>query len=355
MIEKIATRRLMTHLAQFSVFSKQGEVLCTRGLEYLLETSEAKAAFSNFLTSLFSVSVSPDLHWRAEVKQKDGTRPDLEAYTADGKPLIKIEAKLRAQFGAGQLRSYAADLQGRAGGGLLLVLVPRDRIAEANTEVLKTFELDKANCVVAVASWDDVLDQLGSVTSDPFDGDLAQFRAMYRALSGDVVEPFVSNDAIREWRSREGAFIHYIERATRALTQPNTPLPMALEKNDQHATPTMSLADQTIPAQGYLRRYVCRALNSGATPCLSVGVRDPFERYLTPIWLRFHRKTPMFRLIRERLLASELYRRTLVEENGHLWIPFDVPLNTEVKEVVCLLVAHAESIFAVALGATPTP
>ena len=33
-----------------------------------------------------------------------------------------------------------------------------------------------------------------------------------------------------------------------------------------------------------------------------------------------------------------------------LWIPFDVPLHTEVKEVVGLLVAHAESIFAVALG-----
>ena len=192
----------MTHLAQFSSFSKQGEVLCTRSLEYLLENSDAKRAFSKLLTSQFGVDVSPDLRWCAEVAQIDGTRPDLEACAADGKLVVKIEAKLGAQFGEGQLASYAADLQRRAGGGMLLVLVPQYRIEEANTLVLKTFKLDKTICAVKVASWDDVIEQFRCVTSEPFDGDLAQFSALYRALIGDDMEPLTSNDAIQEWRRR---------------------------------------------------------------------------------------------------------------------------------------------------------
>ena len=38
-------QRLLSHLAQFSSFSKQGELLCTQGLTYLLENPDARAAF----------------------------------------------------------------------------------------------------------------------------------------------------------------------------------------------------------------------------------------------------------------------------------------------------------------------
>ncbi len=44
-------RRLMGHLAQFSSFSKQGEVLCTQGLKYLLENSDARVAFADWIST----------------------------------------------------------------------------------------------------------------------------------------------------------------------------------------------------------------------------------------------------------------------------------------------------------------
>lgn len=128
-------RRLLSHLAQFSSFSKQGEVLCTRGLEYLLENPGAREALATYLSVRAGVAFNHSVVWRAEVCQKDSARPDLEATTAEGKIVAKVEAKLGAPFGAGQLLSYANDLRDRAGGGLLMVLVPQRRIEEAQGEV----------------------------------------------------------------------------------------------------------------------------------------------------------------------------------------------------------------------------
>ena len=70
-MEECQTRRLITHLAQFAAFSQQGEVLCTRGLEYLLEDFEARKGFAALaLSSVVSgptVAVPEELTWRGEV------------------------------------------------------------------------------------------------------------------------------------------------------------------------------------------------------------------------------------------------------------------------------------------------
>lgn len=328
-------RRLMTHLAQFSSFSKQGEVLSTRGLEYLLENTEARAAFAAYISTRVGVTVSHDLTWRAEVGQQDRARPDLEACATDGKPMVKVEAKLGAPFGKGQLQSYASDLQNRAGGGLLLVLVPLHRMNEANECVSAAIALDTANCRTTVLSWDEVLDELGSVPSDPFRCDLAQFKAMYRALNGDDIEPLPSSEAVRAWRERENVFVNYADRATRVLTGADKLLPMTFAKKNRT-----------------YHRYVCLPIGT-QKPYFSIEVRDPFAGYDTPVWMRFHKVTPMFSIIRDRLRASGAPNR-LVESGGHVWVPLDVPLNADVGSVVASLVEQSEQVLKVVRGQKST-
>lgn len=327
-------RRLLTHLAQFSSFSRQGEILCTRGLEYLLEHADARAAFSAHILAICGVALSRDLVWRAEPRQEDLDRPDLEGCEADGRPRVKVEAKLGASLGEAQLRSYALDLRERAGGGLLLVLVPQIRAGEASSVASKAFAADRASCETAVLTWESVLDCLEVVTSESFAADLSQFRAMYRVLVGDDIEPISSEDDLLAWREREGVFVKYADRATRRLAGAERLLPMGFERG---------------PAQ-YFRRYVCRPLGGPRSSCFSVGVRDAFEGYVTPIWLRFHRRTTIFAEIRARLFAAEPALR-LVESGGHVWIPLDVPLGAEAEAVIDSLVIQIERIVEVARAA----
>lgn len=222
---------VMSHLAQFSSLSKQGELLCTQALTYLLEKPEARAAFAAYIAKRTGRTFGSDLTWRAEVRQQDGGRPDLEA-AAEGKLVAKIEAKLGASFGEGQLSSFLADLQSRCGSGLLLVLVPLHRAAEMTTSVPSAFGNDPwrtgdtFDCSVAVIYWEEILEALGSVSSEPFRCDLAQFCAMYRVLKGYDIEPLTSHSELLAWREKEGIFVTLVDRVTRRLTQQGQVLPM---------------------------------------------------------------------------------------------------------------------------------
>jgi hypothetical protein len=96
----------------------------------------------------------------------------------------------------------------------------------------------------------------------------------------------------------------------------------------------------------YQRRYVCRLFDTKES-CFSIGIRDPFDGYKTPIWLRFHRRTGGFTVIRDRLLAS-FPSRELVESGGHVWVPLDVLLNVDGERQVDSLIKQAERIVEVA-------
>lgn len=332
-------RQLMGHLAQFSSLSKQGELLCTQGLAYLLQNPDARKRFGDQISTAVGRTVNSNLTWRAEVRQKDGARPDLEGCTADGKLVVKIEAKLGAAFGEGQLTSYLGDLQENSDYGLLLVLVPLHRAAEMTASVSSAFALtgngpwqlgDTSDFSVAVIYWEEVLDALGAVRSEPFRGDRAQFEAMYRVLKGYDLEPLRSVSELLAWREREEVFVNLVDRVTRRLAQQSRVLPLGHEKD----------------LNDYQRRYVCRPLGA-EQPCFSVGVRDPFAGHNTPIWMRFHRVTPKFSVIRERLVASGLSQK-LIESGGHIWIQLDVPLDADGERLVDSLVEQAERVIEVA-------
>lgn len=346
--------KLLGHLAQFSSFAMQGEVLCTQGLACLLQGSDAKSALKSMIETHAGVGISDPLEWFAEARQEDDkTRPDLEARTPDKTPRVKIEAKLGAKLDAGQFRSYAKDLQARSHeSGVLLALVPRQRIREATNVVTGAFNVsgappwlpaDYPNVAVTVVSWDDVLDALKRAGSEPLRSEVEQLEAMYKVLNGDDILPLAGVEDLVEWRKRESDFINLMDRASRRLTTHHNVYPIGVEPLEQ--------APEGLEPKGYRRRYTFRQLGT-STPHFSLGVRDPFTGFTTPIWMRFHKVTPQFPLIRDRLMSSDLNLK-LVESGGHVWIPLEVPLGVGAEEMVSALVRKAEEVAQVAYQPLP--
>ena len=341
---------ILGHLAQFASFAAQSEVLCTQGLVHLLDQPHARACFIQEIRSSTAVEVPDNLIWRAEVFQQDRGRPDLEGSTAGGLPIVKVEAKLGAAFSTGQFRSYAEDLTARgAGVGVLLVLVPSARIAEAVREISLAFEVQGdapwhpvryPGIAITVIAWEHILDALGNAgLPAPSACDVAQLNAMYRVLSGQHIEPLASIEDLLAWRERAGVFMQLVDRVTRSLSQEG-------EKRYPIGTERVEGGPEGLEPMGYYRRYLCRPLGD-QRPCFSIGVRDPFENFSTPIWMRFHRQTPQFMVIRERLTRSPLGEQ-LVYSSGHVWIPLDVPLNTGGDQLVAAVAANAEEFATIA-------
>ena len=170
-------------------FAGQSEVLCTQGLVHLLGHPDARARFLRQTRSSAAVEVPEELVWRAEIFQQDRGQPDLEGNTADGVPVVKVEAKLDAAFSSGQLRSYVEELSARgAGVVVLVVLVPGARIAEATPEISLTFEVQGEaprrparypRIAITVMSWEQVLDALDNAGLPGASAcDVAQLNAM---------------------------------------------------------------------------------------------------------------------------------------------------------------------------------
>ena len=342
---------LLGHLAQFSAFFNQGELLCTQGLAYLLGNRAAGSAFAAEIACRTGVDLPAELTWQAEAHQADGGRPDLEARDSGGTPWVKIEAKLSAPLGSGQLKSYARDLQQRTTRGALIVLVPGHRTAEAADAVQRAFGVsgpaprhptDLPAVAMAVVSWEDALEALAPHESEGFRFELAQFRAMYRVLAGYYLEPLTCIEQLLAWREREGVFVSLVDRVTQLLTTENGHrlLPMGVENSPE--------APAGLAPKGYRRRYVCPIPAPGAS-CFSIGVRDAFPNHVTPIWMRFHSATGEFPAIRDRLCGSSLAAR-LVPSDGHIWLPLDVPLGVEGHQMVDQLAAQARQASAFAYG-----
>ena len=193
-------RTLMGHLAQFASFSKQGELLCTQSVTYLLKNNEAQRAFSSFLSVSLDTPISESLFWRAEYVQSDGGRPDIEGCNVDGEPIVKIEGKLGAEFGVGQLESYRQELSKLNCQGNLVVLIPKNRYAEATEYVVNNYSLKgngpwrPHNVNLAIISWENLFHCLETVADQEFREDLSQLHAMYRVLNGDDMEPLTTDE-----------------------------------------------------------------------------------------------------------------------------------------------------------------
>ncbi len=349
----MTTPTLLGYLARFGSFTTQSEVLCTQGLTYLLQTHEdARSALADEVETRTGVGIGDSLTWLPEALQADGGRPDLEARRDDDVPVVKIEAKLGAELGPDQLRSYVADLKCRnSGEAAMLVLVPKGRTAEAAKVTAEAFgrsgsgpwrltdEQPSGIVVIAVISWDELFAALRVGKSERFRLELEQLQAMYRELISDFIAPLASDEDLRQWRSCETDFVRLVDQVTRCLTKRHRIYPMRLESLD-HVSPERE------PGEYHLR-YVCPSVDDAAS-CYSIGVRDSFAEWVTPIWMRFHRDTVNFRLIRQRIKVSSL--RSL-ESGGHIWIPLDVLRDVSGEQMIKALVEKAEEVVRVAYQA----
>jgi hypothetical protein len=96
-------------------------------------------------------------------------------------------------------------------------------------------------------------------------------------------------------------------------------------------------------------RYVCPCAS-----CYGIGIRDPFEGYKTPVWMRFHKGTKQFRQIRQLIESSGV---DSLRDRGHLWIPLkvlpEVPGEQMVsgEQMVQGLIDQVEEILRIALPA----
>ncbi len=329
--------KLMGHLANFASFSKQGEFLCTQSLFYLLKDADAKTVFSSFLEGVIGSSISRKLLWRTEHRQSDGCRPDIEGYHENGISVIKIEAKLDAKFGKRQLKSYMSELLIQNIPCCLIALIPQNRRKEAIDYISSQFSFQGEgpwqvqNTSVAVITWEEVFQIFETVKNQEFSADLVQLCSLYRVLNGDDMEPLTTDEEVLLWREKERWWEKLIDLTTRKLTSPvEKILPMSTEKT----------------AEPYCRRYICRNINE-VESCYSVGTRDPFQNYRTPIWLRFHKRTGYFAEISEQLIQSS-YGLKVVRSGKHIWYPLEVPQNASREVMINSLVMQVKDIISVA-------
>lgn len=331
-------RTLAGHLAQTGWITRHAEPLSTVGLAYLLEDPTLSAAIANLLCTRAHLPLPSGLKWEAEAIQIDGGRPDLEG-THDGLPVVKIEAKYGAVLSAAQLRSYERDqarrLAAAGTAAILTVLVPTERLGDARNLLNKAypertdtwwFITPKQHAIVA--SWDEVLDAL-ELTS-PVGAtacDLRQLRGMVMALGGLGVPPLSLADLGPEWEIRRRDYESIVDRLTRILT-PGPLMPFGTEST------------------GYRRRYVLVSENSA--PYYSIGLRPPPPGATeTPVWLRFHSKTPGFGQVRAALSRSNL-SRALVEEGGHIWYGLKPPIEVGGSALIADLAAQVHLLLAAA-------
>ena len=321
---------LLGHLAQFGAFSKQSELLCTQGLVYLLQ--KQPDALTAKVKELAGLDMGRPLTWLAEAKQADGGRPDLEARAADGGAILKIEAKLGAAMDPAQFESYVRALDGPRDRTALLVLVPRAREDDARSLLGAPFRSagqdrwcaeDHRSVTIVLISWEAMFDTLRGSCGTELLPEIAQLEDMYRVLSGGYIEPLASADVLRQWRQRATDFENLVDQVTGRLSMHDDRTPVQHE-----AVRSASTSDeQSI----YRHRYLAAEPRERGT-CFSVGTRDPFAGYETPIWLRFHQGTPGFREVHGRFLGSAAESAVQrvepapvpVESEGHLWFPLSV-------------------------------
>lgn len=344
-------RALLGRIAEFGWFMQQGEPAATQALAMLLEDEPLREAFVRHLEDRTGTNLDAVSYFVPEAVHEDGARPDLEGLDDEGQPLIVVEAKFWAALEQGQVRSYLADQASRLRAGVpgaFVLLVPTSRVEEAQSVLNDATEGDLGPVLVtrtSVLSWDDCIrlcEEAVAGLPDAADigGDLVQFRAMCTTLGGLVIAPLGSVSFGEEWREREQDLRQLVREATDHFVPPGSRWPMSSEVGYQHR--------RYIP--GYLSDGT---VDLGANCSVGIGIRFADEGQ-TPFWLRYHRRTPDFELVRARLSRSS-YSPRMRTDDRHLWLPLDARPDAAGPELVQDLVAQISSIIATASARNPAP
>ncbi len=125
---------------------------------------------------------------------------------------------------------------------------------------------------------------------------------------------------------------------------------------DVTAQPQFRGPGRLLPTQherelAFFSRYIPGAPPDSNSKCYcSVGVAGGLASAGgTPFWLRYHKETPDFQTISERIMASR-YAPDARGNQGHIWLPLHVSLDRSGAVIIEELTAKIEEIRAVATG-----
>lgn len=334
-------RALLGRIAEFGWFIQQGEPAATRSMAMLLEDKPLREALLRHLEGRTGIGLSSVVVFIPEMIHQDGGRPDLEGHDAESRPVLVVEAKFGATLSIAQVRSYLMDQQLRLGPsvkGAFVLLVPKTREAEAKRAVetalqeLQDQDFHMVSVGTAVATWDQWIDVWDDALRDQPDAalvsDLEQFRAMCMTLGGLIMEPLGEAALGPAWRERKEDLRQIVDEVTRRF---------------------FTFGERVLPMQSEPGYEPTRYFSGGdADPGIScsVGIGSRFaDDGATPFWLRYHRHTPGFQVVRARLYGSR-FASDIRTDDGHIWLPLAASPDVAGPELVEQLASQVSEIVA---------
>ncbi|MCD9624225.1 hypothetical protein [Rhabdothermincola salaria] len=323
---------LLGHLASHAALASQGERLCTVGLAHVLGDPLVQERFARWIVDEGDVPPLGALTWRAEAFHASAGFVDVEG-RRDRTPVVMIEGKLSAPFGDGQLAAYARVLAAvgdhdRA----LLALVPH-RSAPAAREILAAAVPDPpAKMAVSVVTWESLF---AALDGEGRTADVDQLQALYEALRGKYLQP-LSGAELAEWRQIRVTLEAIADQVTLQLRPGQRPNPSGREDGEDDEV-------------GFWYRYISRDTPEKGVS-LAVVVRPTAGSRSAPMWVRYSTRTPSYPSIVANLEASDCYGPQLARWAGALWVPLEVPAETEAAEMISTVAEQVAAIDAAAQG-----
>jgi hypothetical protein len=180
----------------------------------------------------------------------------------------------------------------------------------------------------AVWTYDDLFHRLGSA-----DDDVAQLKSLVAMLEGLDIRPFTAED-LRRPQARHHDFERISDRVSAAVSLVGSRL-LPSSRNDPDFE---------------WRRYVEAAPGHSF---VAIGIRRTADartsvEQVSPMWFRVHRDTPEAGQAAERLLGA--FPSAELDENGHAWVPFKIPIGVAGIEAVRDLTEQASEMIGTVLG-----
>jgi hypothetical protein len=341
---------LLGRLASLGWFTQNGEVAATQALTMLLTDDVLRHAFIAYAEEL-TESAFPGIRvFEAERSHEGFGRPDIEGVDAQRQTVIIVEGKFWAPLEVRQVHSYLTHLRRNRNSEQpvgFLVLLPESRESEARRTVAAADTMDTAArekpVAAGVMTWEGLLNRFDHAAASLEQGvnsvsaDLVQFRGLCATLSGVVIRPVDPN---APWRVRQADLERLVDLLTRELLKPGERLlPVVHEAGFDPMRYTYAI-DPAIPS----------GLYAFPDSYLSIGLAQRFaDQGDPPLWMRYHKQTPNFPAIRQRLRASVVWNGAR-EDDGHVWLPFTIGEDLAGPDLVADLVAQVWTVQAVLVG-----
>ncbi len=339
--------RLLSHIARTV---PQTENLATDALAFVLSKSvTARRALVHFVSDA-AVVIPPNLTFRTQARDENGTIPDIAGVDADGQERLLIEAKFWAGLTGNQPTEYLSRFA-QPGDCLLLFVVPEARRIGLWQKVMGLCrEKGMAAAVVntpgpqwdcartsdhrfiGITSWRRLLDFIGGELHKAGEreaaDDLSQLSDLCDQMDQEAFLPLTGGDLAPQIGRRVYQYCDLVDRVTGLLRADGTVVTQGLS---------------TRRSRGVYGQY-CKINGFGC--CVSFDLRLWSRCGETPLWLE---------VLDTAWQASPLVRGTLSplfdaappkarEFEGHFYVPLHPRLNVDLEDVVADLAEQVRSV-----------